>query len=406
MINLYLKDCGVNFKDRTLLSKLKSLNFEVPSFASYTPDFEWIDSVAKKLKKYKRMIVIGRGGSITGFKAMYTALGVESSKDVYQIDTLDPDLLELVKENTSVKDTVVVVVSKSGNTVDALENMFFFEGYDVLAITENNNGALKQIVDKRDLLWLEHPPIGGRFSSGTECALGPLAFCYSDYKKVFTGMKSMFKKCDPSVGIKKNPALQLAAFFYLVERKGYSNVFMPIYSPFLSGFLELFMQLIHESSGKKGKGLVLFGAEAPESQHHTNQRLFGGKKNVCACFLREKSAHSGAKIKVPRDLRSVKIRNGTLGTSNGVSYSYGLQYEFIGTQKNATKLKIPNSVLTLDARSPAAVGELIALFEYATYYYCKLLGVDPFNQPHVEGSKQISFELRKKHSKLKRDKYC
>ncbi|MBT7928684.1 hypothetical protein HN682_02025, partial [Candidatus Peregrinibacteria bacterium] len=81
-------------------------------------------------------------------------------------------------------------------------------------------------------------------------------------------------------------------------------------------------------------------------------------------------------------------------------------YEFIGTQKNATKLKIPNSVLTLDARSPAAVGELIALFEYATYYYCKLLGVDPFNQPHVEGSKQISFELRKKHSKLKRDKYC
>ncbi len=98
----------------------------------------------------------------------------------------------------------------------------------------------------------------------------------------------MYKKCLPAVPVDENPALKLSSALYLLEKREFSEVFMPFYSVKMSGAIPLIVQLMHESVCKDGKGQTFYGALAPESQHHTNQRFFGGQRNVVGLFVIQK----------------------------------------------------------------------------------------------------------------------
>jgi len=388
MINLDLKNSNVK-KVQT------NLKIDLPLFAQYTPDFKSIEKLAKKYKSKKNVIVIGNGGSITS--SHYFHIALRKKKNFYPISTNEPDYLAYVKSKCKKSDTVVISVSKSGSNTQQFESSMYFSDYpSFIAITSSTKSTLKEVQEKLGFDFIEHPPIGGRYSGFTPCGLLPAAILGLDIKKIWKGASSGYKKYGPK--IKNNPAVKLASTLYELDKKGYSEIFMPIYSTKLEGAINIITQLIHESVGKDRKGQTLFATFAPESQHHSNQRFLGGKKNMLGCFVVvDEFDNKYDSVKIPKKIQELPIRGGTLADLDNNFYSKTLHYEYLGTKEDTTKNKIPNLTIHIKKITPESVGEFLAFWHYVTVYLCVLNGVDPFDQPQVETAKAISFKLRKKN---------
>ncbi len=376
--------------------KEKTLSCKTPAFALHEPPIKEIEKYSKKFNKLKNLLVIGNGGSISSFNAIYGALKHKSKKNAQILNSMEPFAVLKAKKENPKSHTLVMPVSKSGNNIDMLEPLMQFIDYKMLAVTSNKNSPLKQIIEIKKIPFIEHPNIAGRFSGMTASGLAPAGICKLPIKKIFSGAKKCYNECSPSVPIKENPAKKLALHFFELEKKGFIEIFMPIYSLQLSHMLPLAGQLVHETLGKKGKGLSLFGGIAPEAQHHSLQRVLGGKKNISVLFLRSEKPEKELKLKIPRELQRVKLHNSFLKTFQGQPYSKGLQFDFLGVKETIKRKRIPHAEISLQKVLPETIGGLIALLQYFAFYSALLRKVNPFNQPNVEKSKKKSIELRRK----------
>ena len=154
------------------------------------------------------------------------------------------------------------------------------------------------------------------------------------------------------------------------------------------------VQLLHETTGKGGLGQTIYGDLGPETQHHTNQRFFGGRKNVMGFFVvnEEPFARTIPMVKIPVSLRELPIRDGKLGDLDGVPFGKGLQYDYEGTRDEATAKNIPHLTVRLKDASPFSVGFFLSFLHYFSVYSALLRNQNPFDQPEVEGAKARSFE--------------
>ncbi|MBW2965430.1 hypothetical protein KY363_08285, partial [Candidatus Woesearchaeota archaeon] len=336
---LYIDISKLRVKEySTLKAKLTKIKSRpVPDFEKYTEDIKALEQVMSKYTKYDNLIVIGNGGSNTSFKAFHTALvPMDDKKRMFILTTMEPDLINSLYKVFPKRTTLVMPISKSGTTIGLLESMFAFNGYRMLPVTSPDEGALSVIAKKEGFDMIPHPKIGGRYSGVTASGYAPALFFGIDVQGIDNGAKSMYKQCAPTVPIEKNPALQLAAALYILDQKGYTEIFCPIYSSRLLGFQTLITQLIHESCCKNGRGQTVLCAEAPESQHHTNQRFFGGKKNIVGVFLTVSSQDDmQSKVVVPDSVKKISVREGKVGDINGVPYAKSLSFEFQGTYQDA-----------------------------------------------------------------------
>lgn len=366
-------------------------NKEKPRFARYEPDLEEIKEKASE-KDFENLVVIGNGGSITSFRAYLYAFLPEIRKDVRLVTTMDPDYLNRLSRELDGEETLVVPISKSGETVGVIEALMFFmeRGYEVLPVTSDNDGALRSIVEKEGLDWIEHPDIGGRFTGAVETGLVPAALAGMDVDEIRSGAEEMYEKLGPG---KDNAAKELALELYEAEKGGYTDILAPFYSTRLFGFYPLFVQLMHETVCKNGEGMTVYGDLGPEYQHHTNQRMFGGEENIVPFFFRTET-HEHAEIEVPEGLEDVDIRGKKLGDLEQNSYSEALKSEYLGVKHAVDDEERPNVTLTLEELSYSSAGELIAFLQYLAVYSAWFRGVNPFNQPDVEKSKNIGFEER------------
>jgi glucose-6-phosphate isomerase len=368
---------------------------QTPAFASYTPDYQLLYTLAGKYAGISNFIIIGRGGSISGFQALYTALAkYHTTKHIHILDTLDAEYTTYLRRKCQADDTLVLIISKSGDNIEVIENLLCFQEYRKLVITEANDAALGRIAAIKELELVHHPPIGGRFSLGTECALLPGALIYVDVKSLTDGMRAVFRQCDPSKPAEQNPALQLAAALYLAEQNGYTEVYGPIYSKPLSGSIHLWTQLMHESVCKRGNGQTFLFMEAPESQHHTNQKFFDGPKRMLGLFTRVEHEMQECMITLDPQVAGLSVRQLPLSALDGERLSATMRHEWRGVQRAADDAKIPNATITLDVLNPGTFGELTAFWEYVAVYSAWLRGVDAFDQPGVEASKRIAIEER------------
>lgn len=364
---------------------------EIPKFAEYEPDLEKIKEKASE-QEFENLVVIGNGGSVTSFRAYLYAFLPEISKDVRIVTTMDPDYLNRLSRELDVEETIVMPISKSGETVGVIESLMFFmkRGYDVFPVTSDNDGALRNIVDEKGLDWIEHPDIGGRFTGAIETALVPAAFVGMDIDEIREGAENMYERLRPG---KENAAEDMALKLLEAEERGYNEILAPFYSSRMFGFYPLFVQLMHETVCKSGQGQTVYGDHAPEYQHHTNQRMFGGRKNVLPIFFRTE-AHEHANIEVPEGLGDIEIRGKNLEDLERNSYSEALDSEYLGVKHALDKVERPNATFTLQELSYNSAGELVAFLQYLAVYSAWLRGVNPFNQPDVEESKEIGFNER------------
>lgn len=337
---------------------------DVP-FIKNRPDLGAVKRVAEEvlsLVEPKNLIVAGHGGSITTFKGIHSSI-VEytGSPRVFFVDTVDGRWLELVKRRADRGESLLVVISKSGRTQTLLEAIQSFEGYTTAVVTQPSESPLREMAEREGWPVLNHPPdVDGRFSGGFEPALLPALLAGVDVEEYLRGIREGYGEWFGARG----ELYELAWRFYLWEKAGKEILYVPIYSKGLSGFSHLITQLIHESTGKEGRGMTVLVAEGPECQHHTNQRILGGRENVHAVF--------------------------TIPGEEGP-----LRWEAEGTMEAFREAGIPYLIQEYQGVDEHLVGRFVAFWHLFTLYSAIFRGLPPFGQPEVEKAKEHSRRIRR-----------
>lgn len=371
----------------------ESFNVEIlpkiqPLFLTYEPDWQKLESVVAKYSHIKNILVVGHGGSITGILGLYQSLIRFATKRAYFLQTVDPDFITELKHELSPEDTLVIAVSKSGETTTQIEALLQFKDYSMLFVT-GAGSTLNQIAEKFNAEVFAHPVIGGRFTGFCEVMLLPALLCGLPVKEYFEGGRSFHMQFNQN-----NDAWKLASVVWQLEQKGFVDVFMPFYSHYLFPWSLVIVQLCHESFGKEGKGGTYLAFEAPESQHHTNQRFFGGLKNILGLFIGVENFNASIKTEIGDGLQDIPFKTATLGSLNSINLSDSMRYELEGTFEDAVSQGIPSIKLLVESISPKQLGEFLAFWQMYAVYSSLLRKVDPFDQPQVEASKVLSFEKR------------
>lgn len=380
----------VNEKNRSVQELPKHRE---PGFVNVEPDLEKIERKAEGNGGYENLVVIGNGGSVTSFRAYLYAFLPETDLNVRIVTTPEPDYLNKISQEMRPEDTLIMPISKSGETVTVIEALLYFlkRDYDAFGVTSDNDGALKQILERKDFDWIEHLDVGGRFSGATETALVPAAFAGIDIREIREGAEEMYEKLSPQNSY--NPALNVASALYDAEKQGFNEIFTGFYSTRLFGFKPLFVQLMHETVCKEGEGQTVYGDIGPEFQHHTNQRIFGGKKDVLPVFFRT-DTNEREHLEVEEQLKDVEIRGKRLSGLDDMELKESVRSEYQGVKNALDDEDMPNITFNLTNLSHKAAGETVAFLQYLAVYSAWLRDVNPFDQPDVEKSKRIGFEER------------
>ena len=157
-----------------ILKKNKTLNVLDKNFKF---NFKLKDLI--KFKKYKKLAIIGMGGSILGAEAIYNFFEARIKKKVYFFNDLNEKKLQDFKRKENFKSVLFIIISKSGNTIETLSNSFSLNiikknSKNIIIITEKKDNSLYNLAKKFNLYFIEHKKnIGGRFSVLSEVGVVP-----------------------------------------------------------------------------------------------------------------------------------------------------------------------------------------------------------------------------------------
>ncbi len=368
--------------------KTELLPKDLPLFLSYNPDFEKLEKARVDYDKYENILVIGHGGSITGFIGIYESLKDIAKKNAYFLQSIDPDYISELKSKLHPENTLVIAVSKSGENSTQLEACLQFIGYKMLLVTQKGN-TVDSIHPALNADLFIHPAIGGRYTGFSEVLMLPAILCGLPIKEFFDGGREIHSQFTV-----ENDAWKLASVVWQLEQKGFVDIFMPFYSHYLFAWNLVIVQLCHESFGKNGTGGTYLAFEAPESQHHSNQRFFGGIKNMLGIFVGINKFSNNLITSVPQNIKPISFKSANLGALDGIPLSESMKYELEGTMEDAVSQQIPVIKMEIPERSPKNLGKFLAFWQLYAVYSSLLRNVDPFDQPQVEASKILSFQKR------------
>jgi len=119
------------------------------AFIAWRPDIAKIKQNFAPYENYKNIIVIGNGGSISTLFAFWRALHPAAAhRQLIIIPTMEPDYITRVKSQYPPTESVVLAISKSGDTVGVLEDICAFQGYPMVAVTTPGKGTLSQLATR------------------------------------------------------------------------------------------------------------------------------------------------------------------------------------------------------------------------------------------------------------------
>ena len=364
-------------------------------------------------------IVLGIGGSALGARALHQALchpqhnkmplaRRQHKPSLWVLDNIDPDYMYGVLDALELKRAAVNVISKSGSTAETLAQFLFL--FQILKnrvgeekarerfiiTTDPEKGTLRKLAEKEGILTLSVPPaVGGRFSVLTSVGLLPAAMVGIDIEELLAGARFMDERLKQA-GPENNLAYTLASIYYLyaAAKQRPILVFMP-YASSLAFFAEWFCQLWAESLGKKVdlSGTVINAGSTPvralgvTDQHSQVQLYMEGPHDKLITFLEvEKLSHE-----LPLIPMFSGYENMDYLTGRSLNELFGT--EFQATAFNLMRAQRPNLTLKVPEINAFTMGQLIQLFEVATVAASGLFGVNPLDQPGVEGGKNTTYGL-------------
>jgi glucose-6-phosphate isomerase len=373
------------------LSALPSSIFSLP-FSDTTS----VEALALQMKKvFTHIIVIGIGGSDLGARAILQAIPAsESSPKMIFLSNPDPDDYKEQTHDVPWKTTGVLVVCKSGKTLEttalflrvrahlqqALGNI---HASHIFVLTQTDGNPLHLFAKESGYTILPHADIGGRFAVLSSVGLLPAALVGISIHDLLKGAGDVIEDFTQQ-GI-KHPVAHFTAVQYFAYSKGKTqHVLMP-YSQRLSFFTQWFRQLWAESLGKtlrgRGVGPTPIAAMGTIDQHSQIQLFNDGPKNKAVTFLELNRFYDTSKSLGPSS-RFPKAFSASLKSFTDILHASRL-----GTAQALHARGCPNGTLLVPQLDSYHLGALFLFFELATILYAKLLGVNPYDQPGVEKGK-------------------
>ncbi len=351
-------------------------------FHSFSQDFKFNFSLSelKKYKKFKRIVTIGLGGSILGAQAINFFLKKKINKELIFINNLEPNQLDKLKRIKNFKNSLFIIISKSGNTIEvlsiinSLKNKANFNKNNSLVITTNKKSHLSSFAKKFKIKIIFHRHyIGGRYSVFSETALVPCYFMNINITKL---KKNILNFLNKKKSILINNLINLSKVYK--SRKIHSLVLLN-YCEDLEYFLLWCQQLIAESLGKKGKGIIPLISIGPRDHHSLLQLHLEGPQDSFFYIFSLNNKNKARKNK-GIFVEALNKRD---------------THEVIENQKKAMitllkNKKIPFLSIEIKKRNEESLGELFSYFMLETVFMGENLKINPFNQPAVEQLKILT----------------
>ena len=351
-------------KDFELL--IKENNTIIKSLSTFYKS-SYTDKKIQKFKKYSNIKIIGMGGSILGAESIYEFLKDKIKKNFYFINNLKPKIINNNKNNVN------LIISKSGNTLETISNLnVHLKKKDKnIFITENKNSYLATVAKKLKAEIIHHNDfIGGRYSVLSEVGMLPAELMGLNPKK--------FKQLNNLVKNKKfinQLTANAANIIYLLKQKKFNSIILN-YDEKSNNLFKWYQQLVAESLGKKGIGILPILSLMPKDNHSVMQLYLDGPQNNFFTFFYTK------------ENKPQKIISGSILSTHNYLKNKNLD-EIIFSQKQATenifrKKNIPFRSFEIIKRDEKTLGELFCFFILETILIGRSLKINPYDQPAVE----------------------
>ena len=321
----------------------------------------------QKFDKFKKLRLIGMGGSSLGAHAIYDFL----KKDIKKKFTFIDNLRTLNKKNHD--RFLNLIVSKSGNTLETIinSNHFINKKDQNIFITENNKNYLYKLAEKLKAKIVHHNNfIGGRYSVLSEVGMLPAELMGLNPNK--------FRQLNHLITNKKylNALVSnVSTTLYLLKKKKFNSIIIN-YDDNSKNLFTWYQQLIAESLGKKNKGLLPVVSNMPKDNHSIMQLFLDGFKNNFFTFFYVHEKNS-PKIINKYNLSSQNfLKNKNL---NQILYAQKKATENIFKRKN-----IPFRSFEIFKKDEKTLGELFNFFILETILLADCLKINPYDQPAVE----------------------
>ncbi len=350
----------------------------------------------RKRARFTRFLSIGIGGSALGPQFIADALGTSKDKmKAHFLDNTDPDGIDrvLAEVGNDLVDTLTIVISKSGGTVETRNGMLEVAAaykkanlsFERHAVAITGVGSTLDDIAKKDC-WLARFPmwdwVGGRTSITSAVGLLPMSLQGINMQDFLKGA-AMCDEVTRKKETRANPAALLAlSWFHATNGRGTKDMVILPYKDRLVLFPKYLQQLVMESLGKGkdlnnrvvNQGIAVYGNKGTTDQHAYVQQLREGVNNFFATFI---------EVLHDREARSLDIEP---GVTSGDYLSAYLQ----GTRNALYENYRESLTITIDKLDAQAIGTLVALYERTVGFYATLVNINAYHQPGVEAGKKMA----------------
>jgi glucose-6-phosphate isomerase len=307
---------------------------------------------------FQHVLLLGMGGSSLCPEVLRMTFGkIKGFPVLHVLDSTDPAQIKAIEAQVDLKSTICIVSSKSGSTLEPnIYKQYFFErikkkvgpeevGKRFIAITDPGS-KMQQVAegDKFRHTFFGVPSIGGRYSALSNFGMIPAAVMGLDVAKFLKNTQEMVKACGANVAADKNPGVVLGAILGTAANEGLDKLTI-ISSPGISDLGAWLEQLIAESTGKQGKGIIPVDREKlAKPEAYGSDRVFA--------YLRLET-----KPDKKQDAAVAALEKGGL------------------------------PVVRISVKNTYNLGQEFFRWEIATAVAGSIIGINAFNQPDVEASK-------------------
>jgi len=352
---IYEKDATVWDKNP---SEFKNIQNRLGWLDAPFVSFDLIDEINKFRDEivqegFTHVLLLGMGGSSLAAEVMSLSFrGFSEGLILSILDSTDPRQVKSAEEKNPLGKTIYIVSSKSGGTteVQAFLKYFYHQmqkfvgekaGSYFIAITDPETDLARQAYELNfRKIFYANPSVGGRFSALTVFGLVPAALMGVELETFLQKTKEFAYTCRPGVATGRNPGLGLGVILAEAAKKGIDKLTIIAEEPYRS-FGSWLEQLIAESSGKLGKGIVPIDIEPfIKVDNYSKDRIFIYLKN-----------------------------------------------DGIFEQKITEIANAGHPVISYEISNPYELGLEFFRWEFATAVACAEIGVNAFDQPDVQDNK-------------------
>ncbi len=318
---------------------------------------------------FSHVLLLGMGGSSLGPEVLGETFGQRGGfPELLVLDSTDPQQIAAFEQKVNLATTLVIVSSKSGGTLEPnILKAYFYDKMQQAVGRERAASHFIAITDPKSHMqtvaesdgfrhvFYGDPGIGGRYSVLSNFGMVPAAAIGLDLKQFLASTSRMVRACAAGTPPAQNPGVQLGTVLGVCATSGRDKVTI-VASPHVADFGAWLEQLLAESTGKQGHGIVPVDAEPlAAADHYGTDRLFA--------YIRLRESAD------PKQDAAV-----------------------------AALEQAGQPVVRVEVANTLELGQLFFLWEFATAVAGSIIGIDAFNQPDVEASKIETKKLTEQYT--------